>query len=125
MILDCAHYRDGARQNEGPLAIAEAAERAREDGFVWLGLHDPEDGELTEVAARFDLPPLAVEDALKAHQRPKLELYHDTLFVVLRTAQLVGDAFEIETLLPLPDGAPRPVITAPDVPLIALKKRLN
>ena len=87
MILDCAHYRDGARQNEGPLAIAEAAERAREDGFIWLGLHDPEEAELTEVAARFDLPPLAVEDALKAHQRPKLEDYEGSYFIVLKTAR--------------------------------------
>ncbi|MDP1850707.1 MAG: magnesium/cobalt transporter CorA [Solirubrobacteraceae bacterium] len=96
MILDCAHYRDGARQNEGPLAIAEAAERAREDGFVWLGLHDPEDGELTEVAARFDLPPLAVEDALKAHQRPKLEDYEDGYFLVLHTARYLDDVEEVE-----------------------------
>jgi magnesium transporter len=96
VILDCAHYRDGARQNEGPLAIAEAAERAREDGFVWLGLHDPEAAELTEVAAHFDLPPLAVEDALKAHQRPKLEDYADGYFLVLHTARYLDDVEEVE-----------------------------
>ena len=96
MILDCAHYRDGARQNKVPLAIDEAAERAREDGFIWLGLHDPEEAELTEVAARFDLPPLAVEDALKAHQRPKLEDYEDGYFLVLHTARYLDDVEEVE-----------------------------
>jgi magnesium transporter len=96
VILDCAHYKDGARQNEGPLAIEEAAERARGDGFIWLGLHDPEAAELTEVAARFDLPPLAVEDALKAHQRPKLEDYADGYFLVLHTARYLDDVEEVE-----------------------------
>jgi magnesium transporter len=96
VILDCAHYRDGARQNEVPLAIGEAAERAREDGFIWLGLHDPEETELTEVAARFDLPPLAVEDALKAHQRPKLEDYEEGYFLVLHTARYLDDVEEVE-----------------------------
>ena len=91
MILDCAHYRDGARQDEDQLAIDEAAERRHGDGFIWLGLHDPEEAELTEVAARFDLPPLAVEDALKAHQRPKLEDYEDGYFLVLHTARYLDD----------------------------------
>ena len=96
MILDCAHYKDGARQDEDPLAIDEAAERSRGDGFIWLGLHDPEPGELSEVAARFDLPPLAVEDALKAHQRPKLEDYGDGYFLVLHTARYLDDIEEVE-----------------------------
>ena len=96
MILDCAHYRDGARQNDAPLAIEEAAERCREDGFIWLGLHDPEPAELTEVAERFDLPPLAVEDAMKAHQRPKLEAYGDGFFLVLHTARYLDDVEEVE-----------------------------
>ncbi|HEV2775909.1 MAG TPA: magnesium and cobalt transport protein CorA [Solirubrobacteraceae bacterium] len=96
MILDCAHYKDGARQDEDPLAIDEAAERARGDGFIWLGLHDPEPGELSEVAAGFDLPPLAVEDALKAHQRPKLENYGDGYFLVLHTARYLDDVEEVE-----------------------------
>ena len=96
MILDCAHYRDGARQNEVPLAIREAAERAREDGFIWLGLHDPEEAELTEVAARFDLPPLAVEDAMHAHQRPKIEDYDGGYFLVLHTARYLDEREEVE-----------------------------
>jgi magnesium transporter len=96
VILDCAHYKDGARQNEVQLAIDEAAERRHGDGFIWLGLHDPEEAELTEVAARFDLPPLAVEDALKAHQRPKLEDYEDGYFLVLHTARYLDDVEEVE-----------------------------
>ncbi len=96
MILDCAHYQDGARQNDAPLALAEAAERCREDGFIWLGMHDPEPAELTEVAERFDLPALAVEDAMKAHQRPKLEDYGDGFFLVLHTARYLDDVEEVE-----------------------------
>ena len=96
MILDCAHYKDGARQNEGPLAIREAAERWREEGFIWLGLHDPEPEEMAEVAERFDLPPLAVEDAMNAHQRPKIEDYENGYFLVLHTARYVDDTEVVE-----------------------------
>ena len=96
MILDCAHYKDGARQDDDPLAIEEAAERCRGDGFIWLGLHDPEPAELAEVAERFSLPPLAVEDAMKAHQRPKLEDYEDGYFLVLHTARYLDDVEEVE-----------------------------
>ncbi|MEA2193887.1 MAG: magnesium transporter [Solirubrobacteraceae bacterium] len=96
MIVDCAHYKDGARQNGEPLAIEEAAERTREDGFVWLGLHDPDPGEMAEVAERFHLPPLAVEDTMNAHQRPKLEDYGDGYFLVLHTARYLDDVEEVE-----------------------------
>jgi magnesium transporter len=96
VILDCAHYKDGARQNDEPLAIGEAAERCRQDGFIWLGLHDPEPAELEEVAARFDLPPLAVEDAMSAHQRPKIEDYEHGYFLVLHTARYLDDREEVE-----------------------------
>jgi magnesium transporter len=50
VIVDCAHYKDGARQHEGPLPLDEVAERRGDDGFVWLGLHDPDPDELREVA---------------------------------------------------------------------------
>jgi len=96
VILDCAHYRDGARQNDAALTIDEAADRCREDGFVWLGLHDPGEDELNEVAERFRLPPLAVEDAMNAHQRPKLEDYEDGYFLVLHTARYIDDVEEVE-----------------------------
>ena len=86
MIVDCAHYRSGARQHAGPMAIADAASCAfTGDGFVWLGLHDPTDEEIHEIAARFHLHDLAVEDARHEHQRAKIEQYERHYFVVLRT----------------------------------------
>ncbi|MFE7973343.1 magnesium/cobalt transporter CorA [Streptomyces shenzhenensis] len=85
MIVDCAIYRDGHR-TEGPRdfsdALAEA--RARGDSFLWIGLYEPTQREFDLVTEEFGLHPLAVEDALKAHQRPKLEVYDDSLFVVLK-----------------------------------------
>jgi len=96
VIVDCAHYKDGSRQHEGPLGVDEAAERRREDGFVWLGLHDPDEQELREVADRFELPELAVEDAMSAHQRPKLEDYEQGYFLVLHTARYLDDREEVQ-----------------------------
>jgi magnesium transporter len=96
MILDCAHYRDGSRQHDGPLALDEAADRCGDDGFVWLGLHDPDPDELREVAERFNLPELAVEDAMQAHQRPKLEDYESGYFLVVHTACYLDDVEEVE-----------------------------
>lgn len=96
MILDCAHYRDGSRQHEEPLSLDEAADRCAEDGFVWLGLHDPDDEELLEVAERFNLPELAVEDAMNAHQRPKLDDYEQGYFLVVHTACYLDDTEEVE-----------------------------
>jgi magnesium transporter len=96
VIVDCAHYRDGSRQHEGPLPLEEAAQRRSREGFVWLGLHDPEPAELNEVAERFDLPELAVEDATKAHQRPKVEDYGHGYFMVLHTARYLDDLEEVE-----------------------------
>ena len=89
MIVDCAHYKDGRRQNTEPLSIDEAAD-CRHDpggGFVWVGVVEPTPDEMQSLAQRFDLHPLAVEDANNAHQRPKLEDYeHGAFFLVLRTA---------------------------------------
>jgi len=96
VILDCAHYKDGSRQNDEPLPLDEAAERCKHDGFVWLGLHDPDPEELREVADRFDLPELAVEDAMQAHQRPKIEDYGDGYFLVLHTARYLDDVEAVE-----------------------------
>jgi magnesium transporter len=89
MIVDCAHYRDGRRQHEHVMSIEEAAEHAGgEPGdFVWVGLHEPSDEEMEEVARGFGLHELAVEDAERAHQRPKIEDYDDSYFLVLKTAR--------------------------------------
>ncbi|UJA20549.1 magnesium/cobalt transporter CorA [Thermoleophilia bacterium SCSIO 60948] len=89
MIVDCAHYRDGERQASEELSLEDAAAAARTGGggdFVWLGLLDPEPEELTRVGELFDLHELAVEDAANQHQRPKIEGYGDSIFVVLRSA---------------------------------------
>jgi len=85
VIVDCAVYDDGARV-AGNLEPAEAvATGQRTGGFVWLGLFEPTQEEFEAVRREFDLHELAVEDAVEAHQRPKLEVYGDTLFVVLKT----------------------------------------
>ncbi|MDQ1678131.1 MAG: magnesium transporter [Actinomycetota bacterium] len=87
-VVDCALYIDGVRQ-PGYRHYAEAFAAAREshNGFVWLGVHEPTEEEFAEIAETFGLHPLAVEDAVKAHQRPKLERYSDMTFVVLKTAR--------------------------------------
>ncbi|AXI80603.1 magnesium/cobalt transporter CorA [Peterkaempfera bronchialis] len=86
MIVDCAIYRNGSRA-EGPKDFSDALDEARkeENSFVWVGLHEPTAEEFALVTAEFGLHPLAVEDAVRAHQRPKLEAYEDSLFVVLKT----------------------------------------
>ena len=85
-IVDCAIYRDGCRspdQLDWRAAIDEVDRTG--DGFVWIGMHEPNSEQFAGVADRFGLHPLAVEDVISAHQRPKLESYHDTLFVVVKT----------------------------------------
>jgi magnesium transporter len=99
MIVDCAYYKDGKRQHEGQLDLDKAAATCELDdgGFVWVGLHEPTEDEMTEVQERFGLHPLAVEDAEHAHQRPKLEDYeNNTFFLVLRTARYDDAAESVE-----------------------------
>jgi magnesium transporter len=95
-IVDCAVYRDGRRlpPATGPMGFDAAIRHVRDrgSGFVWIGLHEPTEAELSGIAERFDLHPLAVEDAVHAHQRPKLERYEDMLFVVLKTVRYVEHA---------------------------------
>jgi magnesium transporter len=87
MIIDCAVYQEGERR-PGELALDDAFEAASEDdAFVWIGLYEPDEREFESVRREFNLHELAVEDAIQAHQRPKLEVYDDTLFVVLKTAR--------------------------------------
>ncbi|WP_420812872.1 magnesium/cobalt transporter CorA [Micromonospora zingiberis] len=87
-VVDCALYLDGRRQpGDWDFAQALAAARSEETGFVWLGLHEPELAEMTEIAATYGLHELAVEDAVKAQQRPKLERFGEVSFLVLRTAR--------------------------------------
>jgi magnesium transporter len=93
MIVDCALYENGRREST-ELTLAEAATACHQPNtFVWLGLYEPSQEEFESVRRAFGLHELAVEDAINAHQRPKLEVYGDSLFVVLRTA-LYSDVAE-------------------------------
>src|SRR5829696_9646940 len=96
MIVDSAIYMDGHRAVE-PASLQEAYEACREQqGLAWIGLYEPTEEELSSVAEEFELHPLAVEDAIKAHQRPKLERYGATLFVVLRPARYIDESETVE-----------------------------
>jgi magnesium transporter len=92
-VVAAVAYENGRRVAE--VGLAEGKSWAEKPGhFVWIGIHEPEEAELRGLALQFGLHPLAVEDALNAHQRPKLETYGDALFVVLRTAHRVKDETE-------------------------------
>jgi magnesium transporter len=99
VIVDCAHYKDGQRQHEEALTPEQAAETrkgAGEGEFVWLGLHEPKEGDLEDLQRLFGLHELAVEDAHNAHQRPKIEDYDEAgVFVVLKTAHYHEDIEEV------------------------------
>jgi magnesium transporter len=97
MIVDCAHYRDGKRQHEGQLPLEVAENCVVGDGdFVWLGLFEPTKEELRDVGGRFGLHELALEDAYVGHQRPKMEDYEQSYFVVLRPARYDDAEEEVE-----------------------------
>ena len=86
-IVNCAAYASGRRVAD--VKIEDIREVLKQpDRFLWIGLHEPEEDLLRKIQQEFGLHDLAVEDALRAHQRPKLEIYGDSLFIVLRTAQL-------------------------------------
>jgi magnesium transporter len=90
VIGDCGVYENGKRR-PGRVPLDEAGEVARStSGFVWIGLQQPSAEDITAVAEEFGLPPMAVEDAVKAHQRPKLEGYGDVVFAVLKPVRYVG-----------------------------------
>ncbi|WP_371790226.1 magnesium and cobalt transport protein CorA [Streptomyces sp. NBC_01471] len=96
-VVQAALYREGRRVST-PDSLAETFRQLREypDGMAWIGLHRPTEEEILSLAAEFDLHPLAVEDALEAHQRPKMERYGDTLFVVLRAARYLDAPEEVD-----------------------------
>jgi magnesium transporter len=101
VIVDCALYRDGVRVTPpGEVAdIHAAVDSVNEPNeFVWLGLFEPDHDEMNDVAKTFALHRLATEDAVKAHQRPKLERYHEGhLFMVLKTLWYVDEEDAVET----------------------------
>ncbi len=94
VIGDCGYYEPGGRRT-GRLTVPEAVEAAKTGrGFVWIGLQQPTAAEFAVVAAAFALPHLAVEDAVVAHQRPKLDVYGDVIFAVLKPVRYV-DSHEV------------------------------
>ncbi|MEU4843259.1 magnesium and cobalt transport protein CorA [Nocardia testacea] len=111
-VVDCAVYVDGRRlpgRYTHEKALAAARERG---GFVWLGLHDPDADQMGEVAETFGLHALAVEDAVQAHQRPKLERYDDTLVMVMRT--VAYREHELHTISEIVETGELLIFTAPD-----------
>src|SRR4030095_6211839 len=86
-VVNCVAYAKGQRVSDVRVEdISEVLEQP--DGFVWLRLFEPGPEVLPTVLREFGLHELAIEDALLAHQRPKLERYGDSLFMALRTAQM-------------------------------------
>ncbi len=97
MIVDCAHYLEGARQSDAPLALEDAARYCLEGGFVWLGLFEPSSEEMERVRHAFSLHELAVEDARTFHLRPKVEDFEPNVkLVILRTARYDDESEEVD-----------------------------
>lgn len=99
MIVDQAIYRDGVRKPCGDLsdALDELRAEAASNDFLWIGLKDPTEAEFALVNDELQLHPLAVEDAVKGHQRPKVELFDNTIFVVLKTLRYIEETSDVET----------------------------
>jgi Mg2+ and Co2+ transporter CorA len=96
MIVDSAIYVDGRRAAE-PASLEETYEAGRKQhGLAWIGLYEPTEEEFSSVAEEFGLHPLAVEDAIEAHQRPKIERYGEALFVVLKPAHYIDESETVE-----------------------------
>ncbi|WP_328947248.1 magnesium and cobalt transport protein CorA [Streptomyces sp. NBC_00250] len=129
VIVDSAIYRDG-RRTDGPADLSDALDEARAtgDAFLWVGLHEPTEAEFDHVASEFALHPLAVEDALKAHQRPKLEVYDDSLFAVLKPIVYEPESDRVssgELMLFMGDSFVVTVRHGEGAPLAEVRRRLE
>ena len=88
MLINCVAYQEGKRLRDIPVQdISEYIER--DSCFVWVALKDAEPEELAQMQEEFGLHDLAIEDARNGHQRPKIEEYGDSLFVVLHTLEII------------------------------------
>ncbi|MCG5219149.1 magnesium and cobalt transport protein CorA [Streptosporangium sp. KLBMP 9127] len=129
MIVDKAIYYDGRRETiSGDISDAFGAARAKGDCFVWIGMHEPTQEEFDLVTNELKLPHLAVEDAIHAHQRPKIENYDGTLFVVLKTLHYEEETSDIEVgeiMLFLGEGFVISVRHGRATPLTAVRKRIE
>ncbi|MEU0626116.1 magnesium/cobalt transporter CorA [Streptomyces sp. NPDC005989] len=129
VIVDCAIYRDG-RRTDGPADLSDALDEARAtgDAFLWIGLHEPTEKEFDLVSSEFGLHPLAVEDALSAHQRPKLEVYDDSLFAVIKPVvyEQSSDTVTTDELMAfIGDSFVVTVRHGEGAPLAAVRRRLE
>jgi magnesium transporter len=99
VIVDQAIYRQGQRLPCGDLSEALEELRGGDDphAFLWIGLKNPTDAEFDLVNDELKLHPLAVEDAVKGNQRPKVELYDNTIFVVMKTLRYIEETSDVET----------------------------
>ena len=90
MVVNCVAYHSNGKRI-GDISIDAISDVLKDpETFVWVGLHEPDEPLLLKLQEEFDLHDLAIEDALQAHQRTKIETYGDSLFIVVQTAQLVG-----------------------------------
>ncbi|MGH8108907.1 MAG: magnesium/cobalt transporter CorA [Arenimonas sp.] len=95
MVRNCVAYcAEGSKVGDITLDAISDVLQNPDNSFVWLGLYEPDESLLTKLQEEFGLHPLAIEDASKAHQRAKIELYGDTLFMVVHTAQMIKGAIE-------------------------------
>ncbi|MFE5539684.1 magnesium and cobalt transport protein CorA [Streptomyces sp. NPDC056492] len=129
VIVDCAMYRDG-RRSPAPEDLSNALDEARASGdaFLWVGMYEPTEEEFEHVSREFRLHKLAVEDALTAHQRPKLEVYDDSLFVVLKPVMYDDDTDTVTTgelMLFIGDSFVVTVRHGEGAPLKAVRHRLE
>jgi magnesium transporter len=94
MLVNCIAYaKDGRKLRD--ITLDEISDFLKDpDAFVWVGLHEPDEPLLEKLQEEFDLHDLAIEDAHTAHQRPKIELYNDSLFIAVHTAQVVSGKIE-------------------------------
>jgi magnesium transporter len=97
VIVDQATYHDGRRHACGDLSTELDRVRTGGDGFLWIGLKDPTAAEFDLVNRELHLHPLAVEDAIKGHQRAKIEQYESSIFVVLKTLRYLDRTSDVET----------------------------
>lgn len=113
-VVNCVIYENGVRQPDTS-PVDEALRRVRKAGrgFVWIGLHEPSQTEIAGIAELFGLHPLAVEDAVQAHQRPKVERYEDMLFAVFKTCRYVEHE-ELTATSEVVDTGELMVFTGPD-----------
>jgi magnesium transporter len=96
VIVDCAIYEEG-RRRDGSVDLQDAYRVCRQGGkFAWIGMYEPTEEEFESLRREFDLHPLAVEDAVHAHERPKLEVFDATVFIVLKTARYKDSAEVVE-----------------------------